>query len=137
MKTAILLAVVIVMAPSAHAGGELSDIVGKWTWTQAENACTEVYDYRPDGTLYVESGTEKTDNTYSIASSPDQNGFFKMVLKIVKDYGGKDCADSDEDSTGQENVVHVLFHSSKSIHAICRDPNLDACYGPLHRMKEE
>jgi hypothetical protein len=43
MKTAILLAVVFVMASSAHAGGESSDIVGKWTWTRAENACTEVY----------------------------------------------------------------------------------------------
>jgi hypothetical protein len=96
----------------------------------------EVYDYRPDGTLYVESGAEKTDNTYSIASSPDQNGFFKMVLKIVKDYGGKDCADSDEDSTGQENTVYIRFHSSRSIHAVCRDPNLDTCYGPLRRIKE-
>ena len=135
MKTAILL-VVFVMASSAQAGGELSDIVGRWTWTRAENACTEVYDYRTDGTLYVESGAEKTDNTYSIASSSDQNGFFKMVLKIVKDYGGKDCAHSDEDSTGQENRVYILFHASRSIHAVCREPNLDACYGPLHRVKE-
>jgi hypothetical protein len=137
MKAAIALAVVLVMAPSSRAGGESSDIVGKWTWTRAENACTEVYDYRPDGTLYVESGTEKTDNTYSMASSPDENGFVKTVLKIVKDYGGKDCADSDEDNTGQESTVYILFHSSRSIHAVCRDANLDACYGPLRRMKEE
>jgi hypothetical protein len=136
MKTEFLLAVVLVMASSAPASAESSDIVGKWTWTRAENACTEVYDYRPDGTLYVASGTEKTDNTYSIVSSPDENGFFRMVLKITKDYGGKDCADSDEDNTGQESTVYVLFHSSRSIHAVCRDPNLEACYGPLHRIKE-
>lgn len=136
MKAAILLAAVLGIASSACAGDESSAIVGKWTWTRAENACTEVYDYRTDGTLQVQSGAEKTDNTYSIAASPDENGFFRMVLKIVKDYGGTDCGDSDEDSTGQENEVYVVFHSSKSIHAICRDPNLDACYGPLRRIKE-
>ncbi len=137
MKAAIVLAVVLVMASSAHAGGESSDIVGRWTWTRAENACTEVYDYRPDGTLYVESGAEKTDNAYSMASSPDENGFFKMVLKITKDYGGKDCADSDEDNTGQESTVYIVFHSSRPIHAVCRNPNLDSCYGPLHGIGEE
>ncbi len=137
MKAAILCAVVLAVASSVHADGESSGIVGKWTWTRAENACTEVYDYRPDGSLYVQSGAEKTDNTYSIAPSPDENGFFKMVLKITKDYGGKDCADSEEDNTGQESTVYVLFHSSRSIHAVCRDPNLEACYGPLRRMKEE
>jgi hypothetical protein len=137
MKAAILFTVAFVLAATAHAeGGEASEIVGKWTWTRADNACTEVYDYRPDGTLQVQSGAEKTDNTYSIASTPDENGFFRMVLKIVKDYGGKDCADSEEDSTGQEQAVYVLFHSSRELHAVCRDPSLEVCYGPLHRMKE-
>jgi hypothetical protein len=47
----------------------------------------------------VQSGEEKTDNTYSITFSPEDNGFFKMRLKIVKDYGGKDCGDSEENNT--------------------------------------
>jgi hypothetical protein len=137
MKAALLFAVAIVLAAPARAEeGGSPGIVGKWTWTRTDNACTEVYDYRPDGTLYVESGAEKTDNTYSIASAPDQDGFYKMTLKIVKDYGGKDCADSEEDSTGQEQEVYVLFHSSGNLHAVCRDPNLETCYGPLHRVKE-
>ena len=137
MKAATLLVVVLVMASPVQAGDESARIVGKWTWTRTENACTEVYDYRSDGTLYVQSGAEKTDNTYSMASSPEQNGFLRMVLKIVKDHGGKDCADSDDDSTGQESTVYVLFHSSKAIHAVCRDPSLEACYGPLHKMKAD
>jgi len=32
--------------------------------------------------------------------------------------------------------VYVLFHSSKSLHAVCRDPNLETCYGPLRRVNE-
>ena len=136
MKAAILPVVVLVMASSAQAGDPSSEIVGKWTWTRTENACIEVYDYRADGTVHVESGTEITDNTYSIDPTPDRNGFFKMVLKVVKDYGGKDCADSEEDSTGQEQAVYVLFHTSKPLHVVCRDPDLDTCYGPLRRVQE-
>ena len=120
----------------AAEGEPAGNIVGKWTWTRADNACTELYDYRPDGTLHVQSGEEKTDNTYSITFSPEDNGFFKMRLKIVKDYGGKDCGDSEENNTGQEQVVYVLFHSTKPLHAVCRDPSLDTCYGPLRRVTE-
>lgn len=136
LRTAIPLAVVFGLSAPSHAAEGNPDIVGTWTWTRAENACTETYDYRADGSLYVESGTEKTDNAYSMDPNPDANGFFRMTLKIVADHGGKDCADSEEDNTGQEQVVYVLFHSTKSLHAICRDPSLDACYGPLHRVKE-
>jgi hypothetical protein len=137
MKAAILITAALLLLPVAHsADADPAAIVGKWTWTRADNACTEVYDYRADGTLQVLSGSETTDNTYSIDAAPDKNGFFKMVLKIVKDHGGKDCADSEEDNTGQEQVVYVLFHSSRELHAVCRDPNLEACYGPLRRVKE-
>ena len=43
MKTAMFIVAVLVMASAAHADSESSDIVGKWTWTRAENNCTEVY----------------------------------------------------------------------------------------------
>jgi hypothetical protein len=137
MKAALILAMAAAMAVAAHAEeNDANRIVGKWTWTRAENACTEVYDYGPDGTLRVQSGAERTDNTYSMAASPDENGFFRTVLKIVKDHGGKDCADAEEDNSGQEQTVYILFHSTRDLHAVCRDPNLDACYGPLHRVTE-
>ena len=40
-------------------------LIGKWQWTRAENKCTEVYDFKADGTVRVISGEEKTENTYS------------------------------------------------------------------------
>jgi hypothetical protein len=137
MKTAFLFAVALLLSTAARAEESgPTGIVGKWTWTRTENTCTEVYDYRADGTVHVVSGDEVTDNTYAIDATPDGNGFFKMVLKVVKDHGGKDCADSEEDSTGQEQAVFVLFHTSKPLHVVCRDPDLDTCYGPLRRVQE-
>lgn len=137
MRSLLLLIATVAMVPMAYAEeGGSGKIVGKWTWTRTENACTEVYDYRADGTVRVVSGDEATDNTYSIDATPDQNGFFRMMLKVVKDYGGKDCADSEEDSTGQEQQVYVLFHTAKPLHVVCRDPDLETCYGPLRRVQE-
>jgi hypothetical protein len=77
MKAILFAAAFFVSSVVGAAEGEpAGDIVGKWTWTRADNACTELYDYRPDGTLHVQSGEEKTDNTYSISFSPEDNGFF-------------------------------------------------------------
>src|SRR5256885_4911146 len=84
--------------PSGH------PLLGKWQWTNPQNQCTELYDFRPDGTVPVTSGAEKTDNSYTVAASPDESGFYRLTMKTIKDHGGKDCADDDADSTGQESA---------------------------------
>jgi len=114
--------------PSAH------PLVGKWQWTRAENKCTEVYDFRADGTVPVTSGGEKTDNTYTITASPDQNGFYRLTMKTTKDYGGKDCADDESDNTGQESTTYVLFEPSKDMYIVCNEPKAERCFGPLRRV---
>ena len=135
MKAALLFLCVLLPGPFAYSA-ERSGIVGKWTWTRAQNDCTEVYDYRADGNLYVQSGAEKTESTYSIAPEADRHGYFAMTLRIVNDFGGKDCADSAEDSAGQENTVQIKFDAAGGSHVVCRDPNSDACFGPLRRLPD-
>ena len=83
----------------------LHPLIGKWQWTRTENKCTEVYDFKADGTVPVTSGEEKTENTYRVSPEPDSGGFYQLTLKVNKDFGGKDCSDSDEDSTGQESTT--------------------------------
>ena len=109
-------------------------LVGTWTWTRSPNACTEVYDFRPDGTAYIVSGAERTDNTYTVSAQPDARGFYKLVLKVVKDHGGKDCADQDRDDTGQQNIDYVRFEPDLNSQVWCRKPNMETCFGPLRRM---
>ncbi|MCW5626460.1 MAG: hypothetical protein KIT73_17230 [Burkholderiales bacterium] len=144
MNRAFALLAAFSLAMSVHAQEQKPDaplpgvqrIAGKWQWTRAENSCTEVYDFHADGTLAVISGLEKTDNTYTIASAPDANGFYVMQLKTVKDYGGKDCADVDSDSTHQENTVFILFHPEQPLHVMCMTPSPATCFGPLVRIQE-
>jgi hypothetical protein len=128
--TASFLSMAQTPVPSAH------PLVGKWQWTRPENNCTEVYDFRPDGTVPVISGSEKTDNTYAVAGSPDKNGFYRLTMKTTKDYGGKDCADDSSDNTGQESTNYIFFDPSKTMHIVCVEPKAERCYGPLRRIPE-
>jgi len=115
---------------------ESHPLIGKWQWTRKSNNCTEVYDFRPDGTVPVVSGDEMTENVYTVTDAPDRNGFYRLAMKTIKDQGGRDCADDDTDSTGQENTSYVLFDPTRSLHVNCVEPKLEKCFGPLKRAGE-
>lgn len=110
-------------------------VLGAWQWTDSRNNCTEVYDFRPDGTVPVVSGDERSDNTYTISETPDAQGFFTLTMFTVKDYGGKDCGDDETDNTSMENVIYLLFEPRLTEFIICSEPRVEACFGPLRRVK--
>lgn len=122
-----------VIAQTADAPGGAHPLVGKFQWTRSANRCTEVYEFRPDGTAHVTSGAERSDNTYTVSKEPDARGFYTLKMKITKDYGGKDCGDLEQDETGQEHTTYVLFEPSREMYVACQEPNLQACFGPLKR----
>ena len=109
-------------------------LIGKWRWTKPENKCTEVFDFRADGTAPVISGDEKTENTYTVSSSADRNGFYQLNMKTVSDLGGKDCGDDSSDTTNQETTHFILFEPQMTMHIVCAEPRIGRCYGPLTRM---
>lgn len=107
-------------------------IIGKWQWTRDTNRCTEVYEFKADGTVPVVSGTERTDNIYEVGATPDINGFYKLTMTIIKDYGGKDCADDESLSSG-ESTNYIIFDPGKMMYLSCQEPKLEYCFGPLRR----
>lgn len=109
-------------------------VLGQWQWTRAENRCTEVYDFRADGTVPVQSGEERTDNTYTVSDMPDAAGFYTLTMFTVKDHGGKDCGDDDADNTAMEVVVYLLFEPKLTEFIICTEPAVQSCFGPLRRV---
>jgi hypothetical protein len=111
-------------------------LIGKWQWTRSSNKCTEVYDFRPDGTAPVISGDEKTDNLYTISPDPDVNGFYRLSMRITKDHGGTDCADDASDSTGAESTNYLRFSPDGSEYIACLEPRTERCYGPLRRLRQ-
>ena len=135
---AFLLAVLAVPAPAraqdgARAAGEAHPLIGTWRWVRKENRCTETYEFRTDGTAYVVSGAERSDNRFTVSKQPDAKGFYKLDMTITKDHGGKDCADADTDDTGHESTTYLLFEPTKEMYLSCAEPSLGACFGPLKR----
>lgn len=109
-------------------------LIGSWTWTREVNNCTEVYTFNANGTPHVSSGEEVSDSTYQLSSTPSEKGFYKLTDKVVRDYGGKDCAEDESDSTGSESSNFVIFHQSGDMYLLCQSEALDICIGPLKRL---
>ena len=110
-------------------------LVGTWQWTRGVNKCTEVYDFRSDGTAPVTSGSETTDNVFTVAPDPDLNGFYRMTIRTTKDHGGKDCADDESDSTGMESTNFIVFSPDRQQYLACYEAKLSKCFGPLRRVR--
>ncbi|HEY9193591.1 MAG TPA: hypothetical protein VIO81_12020 [Methyloversatilis sp.] len=109
-------------------------IVGKWTWTRAENNCTEVYDYRADGTLLVVSGEEESSSTYRLSARPDAGGFHELKGQPMRTNGRQDCSDSPPTGELSPYTVYVIFHTREPKMLVCQTPALDQCFGPLRRI---
>lgn len=142
MKNCLWLIVSFALVASAHAFPTRvvddqsipPSLLGKWTWTRAQNNCTETYDFRADGNLLVVSGEETSDNIFEMATEADQAGFYRLTITTLRDHGGRDCGDSAADDTGQTIDLYTLFDPSKTTYIVCQQPNLSACFGPLKRL---
>lgn len=120
---------------SESAMAQANPIVGKWQWTRDVNNCTEVYDYREDGHLYVVSGEEVTENRYEISASPDRLGFYVVSGRTVKTNGKKDCSDAATTSeVAKPYTMYVIFHRVEPLHLVCYEPKIEKCFGPLRRV---
>jgi hypothetical protein len=108
-------------------------LIGKWQWTRKRSQCTEVYDFRPDGTAPILSGAERTDNVYTVSASPNESGLFRLTLRTTEHHGGRDCGDTEGEPNFSEVTLYVFFEASDKI-AICYEPSTKRCYGPLRRV---
>ena len=136
----IFTALPLVVSLSAHgqtpaAPEVVHPIVGKWQWTRGTNKCTETYDYRSDGNLFIASGAEETNVAYTISDQPDAKGFFELKGRPVKSNGAPDCSDSKSNGDGAPYTVYIIFNKEQPLHLVCKTPAIDQCFGPLERVK--
>lgn len=113
---------------------DLPSIIGTWTWKRRENSCSESYAFRPDGTVSIVSGDERTEGRYTYSRTEQSEVRALLTLTTTADYGGRDCADSKEDSTGQSDTVYVLFNRQRTEILVCGSVAGQDCFGPLRRQ---
>jgi len=138
-KFALLIALLLAESLPAYAAPSTPaavshPIVGKWQWTRSTNNCTEIYDYRADGTIFAISGAEETTSTYKIAERPNSNGFYALTSRLVKTNGAQDCSDNPPSADTAPYTIYILLHRSQTTYMVCLTPALDRCAGPLRRM---
>ena len=110
-------------------------LIGAWQWMRADNQCVEEYDFRPDGTVPVTSGSERTDSVYMVSPSPVEGAFYQLTIRIIKDYGGRDCAGDEADNSGQWSTVYLAFDARRLSYFLCAEPRPDRCVGPWRRFR--
>jgi hypothetical protein len=128
--------ILLIAAICKGAFGQQPYLVGTWEWTRKKNSCSEQYVFREDGTLLIRRGDERTENTYLMSWTPEPNGRYKLAMTTVKDDGGRDCADSTEDSTGRRSIVYILLGQSRETMILCDSPAGADCIGPLKRTTQ-
>ena len=128
-------AIVAVLLTVAWTGahGQQPDIAGTWEWSRRKDGCAEQYVYRPDGTLSIRRGEERTENTYRMSWAPEPGGRYKVTVVTVKDDGGRDCDGSSDDDTGRQRVVYVLFGQSRETMIQCSSEAGADCTGLMRR----
>jgi hypothetical protein len=138
MKKPILAVSLCLLAASVAAQSSLPPnhpLIGMWEWTRDVNNCSETYDFRPDGTAPVVSGTERTENEYSVSLVADDKGFYRLTMRITKHHGGRDCSDSGNPPDDKPFTIFVLFSPDFQQHIVCYERSLNQCFGPLRRAR--
>ena len=116
------------------AAAQAPSIVGKWSWTNSANHCTEAYEYRADGSFDVTSGAEVASGKFEISAKPDAKGFFTLKTRTLKTNGGRDCSGSNGQVDDKPQTMYVVFHAQQPAHLVCDKPSLESCLGPYRRV---
>ncbi len=119
-------------AAARHAG---HPILGTWQWTREKTNCTEVYEYRTDGTVSIVSGAEVSQSSFRVSSHPDQNGFYELTSTTGSTNGARDCSDSSAGVRAKAYTVYVIFRQDEPMQLVCDRPAFVHCYGPLRRVE--
>lgn len=135
----LLILATLLCASAAYAGTPLSanhPLLGTWMLRIPGKNCQEIYQVRGDGTTLVTSAAEVAQSEFTVSEKPSAKGFYKWVDKVVKDNGGKDCS-GNISKPGHEVTLYLRFHPSGNLFLLCEKEDLNTCFGPFVRQKEE
>lgn len=108
--------------------------LGTWVLPINNGQCLETYYIRADGTSLVTSAAEVAETNFEISPKPSRLGFYRWVDKLVKDNGKKDCSGKIS-KVGIESTSYLRFINDGERVIICQDESLNACFGPMHRLR--
>ena len=138
MRIKVALAVLLLAGASALAAPQAPraghPLLGIWTLRLDDDACTEVYRFRGDGTSLVTSRHEVSESEFRVPAEPDARGFYALDDVVTKNNGKEDCSGATI-KVGASVRNYLRFHPSNDMFFMCVEASLDACIGPFKRVR--
>jgi hypothetical protein len=106
-------------------------IVGTWTVTAADAACTETWEFRSDGTTHNVSGGEESTSEYEISELPNPVGAYRLIDTITMTNGQPDCT-GNKTPVGDRSVLYLLPITGGGF-MFCINLDGSACIGSIVR----
>lgn len=111
-------------------------LIGTWQVNVASLNCSEVYQFRQDGSSLVTSGDEVSESSFIVSERASAKGFFKLDDTVIKNNRKPDCA-GNVTPIGHKATNYILIHRSGEQFFMCSKENTDACFGPFFRVRGE
>jgi len=107
---------------------------GVWSWTLKDKQCTEILEYRANGTSANTSGVERTQSHYEVSPMPSLLGFYRIDETVTESNGEPDCAGDVHEVTNEPVTRFIQLSPKHDLLIVCRTETLKECFGPLKRM---
>lgn len=132
MKTrlALVIAFLVGCSPVKHD----HPIIGKWSIT-LPNGCSETYEFHPNDTTDITSGSEVAQSRFTISNKLEKDGFYHMRDETTKNNGGTDCGGSNTPVGDVANLFVYIQPSGDEMY-FCFEPSTQKCFGPLRRVSQ-
>lgn len=137
MRSALSLVLLLYAATTSIAGVSTNHshpLHGKWEIFLPDERCSEVYDFRPNGTRVHTSAEESGQSAYTISKTPSL-GFNELEDRITHSNGKSDCSGGSS-PVGSKAILYIRFNSNLDQMIMCRDPSLANCFGPFMRLPD-
>lgn len=126
-------------APPAAAPAKPHPLLGHWAWHfkgAAGKACTETLDFRADGTRTSQSGDAVNQAGYTVTAVPSLLGFYRLHETVTRSDGKPDCAGDPHPVSEEATERFIQFDPKMDLLLVCKSESLQACYGPLAKLKK-
>ena len=110
-------------------------IVGKWSWKLQGKACTEIYEYRANGSRAGSSGEEVIQGSYESTPLPSLLGFYRLVETVTTANAKRDCSGDLHEASDPPVTRFIQFNPKRDQFIVCKTESLQACFGPLKRVQ--
>ena len=122
------------MPGSGSAPAAADRLVGGWAWTRPHGNCRERYEFRPNGTVRIERGDERTENSFVVAPAAGLAGRYRITLTTTWYAAGAACDAGIREARGRVSSLFALFGPGDRMLAICKSDFDADCDGPLRRV---